>query len=87
MWNVLDYVFFIVVMRVHKYDLSFIVIHGRDEVIKNNLSSIMVLNEHYSELVRRGCFFIDIITSVAKNSIANGVFPFVYLNIGLGSVV
>lgn len=79
--------FCIVVMRVHKYDLSFIIIHGRDEVIKNNLSSIMVLNEHYSELVRKGCFFIDIITSVAKNSIANGVFFIVYHSIYIGSIV
>ena len=61
------------VMRVHKFDLSFIIIHGRDEVIKKNQQSILILNDQYSELVRRCCFYIDIIPSVAKNSIANGV--------------
>lgn len=76
-----------VVMRVHKFDLSFIIIHGRDEVIKNNLNSIMVLKDQYIELVRRGCFYVDIITSVAKNSIANGVFAMLWGVIAIGSVI
>ena len=76
-----------VVMRVHKFDLSFIIIHGRDEVIKNNLNSIMVLKDQYIELVHRGCFYVDVITSVAKNSIANGVFAMLWCVIAIGSVI
>ena len=62
-----------IVLRVHYFDLSFMIIHGEAGLIERNRSIITAIGSQYTNLIRREYLRVEIVPNVVKNTIAVGV--------------
>lgn len=69
-----------IVLRVHYFDLSFMIIHGEAGLIERNRSIITGIGNQYTSLIRKGFLRVEIVPNVVKNTIAVGVRNFVFGN-------